>query len=78
MEQLDDDLLLRWFVGLGVDEPIWGVTVFTKNRDRLVESAIAAKFLAAVMARPELDPLLSDEHFSVDRRANGSRRSSAG
>ena len=66
MEQLDYNLLFRWFVGLGVDDPVWDVTVFTKNRDRLLEGEIAAKFFAAVLARPELEPLLSDEHFSVD------------
>ena len=66
MEQLDYNLLFRWFVGLGVDDPVWDVTVFTKNRDRLLEGEIAAKFFAAVLARPELGPLLSDEHFSVD------------
>jgi hypothetical protein len=58
--------LFRWFVGLGVDDPVWDVTVFTKNRDRLLEGAIAAKFLRAVLARPKVKLLLSDEHFSVD------------
>src|SRR5690242_18564889 len=66
MQQLDYNLLLRWFVGLGVDDPVWDVTVFTKNRDRLLEGEIAAKFFAAVLARPELAALMSDEHFSVD------------
>lgn len=66
MEQLDYNLLFRWFVGLGVDEPVWDVTVFTKNRDRLLDGEIAAKFFAAVLARPELETLLSGEHFSVD------------
>jgi transposase len=66
MEQLDYNLLFRWFVGLGVDDPVWDVTVFTKNRDRLLEGAIAAKFLRAVLARPKVKLLLSDEHFSVD------------
>jgi len=66
MEQLDYNLLFRWFVGLGVDDPVWDVTVFTKNRDRLLEGAIAAKFLRAVLARPKVKALLSDEHFSVD------------
>ena len=66
MEQLDYNLLFRWFVGLGVDDPVWDVPVFTKNRDRLLEGEIAAKFFAAVLARPELQALLSDEHFSVD------------
>ena len=66
MEQHDYNLLFRWFVGLGVDDAVWDVTVFTKNRDRLLDGEIAAKFFAAVLARPELAPLLSDEHFSVD------------
>jgi transposase len=66
MEQLDYNLLFRWFVGLGVDDPVWDVTVFTKNRDRLLEGEIAVKFLRAVLAQPEVKTLLSDEHFSVD------------
>lgn len=66
MEQLDYNLLFRWFVGLGVDDPVWDVTVFTKNRDRLLEGEIAVKFFAGVLDRPELQALLSDEHFSVD------------
>ena len=66
MEQLDYNLLFRWFVGLGVDDPVWDVTVFTKNRDRLLDGAIAAKFLRAVLAQPKVEALLSDEHFSVD------------
>ena len=66
MEQLDYNLLFRWFVGLGIDDPVWDVTVFTKNRDRLLEGAIAAKFLRAVLAQPKVEALLSDEHFSVD------------
>jgi transposase len=66
MEQLDYNLLFRWFVGLGVDHPVWDVTVFTKNRDRLLDGAIAAKFLRAVLAQPEVETLLSDEHLSID------------
>lgn len=66
MEQLDYNLLFRWFVGLGVDDVVWDVTVFTKNRDRLLEGEIAAGFFAALLTRPELQALLSDEHFSVD------------
>jgi transposase len=66
MEQLDYNLLFRWFVGLGVDDPVWDVTVFTKNRDRLLEGEIATKFLRAVLAQPKVKALLSDEHFSVD------------
>jgi len=66
MEQLDYNLLFRWFVGLAMDAPIWDVTVFTKNRDRLLEGAIAAQFFQAVLGQPEVRALLSDEHFSVD------------
>ncbi len=66
MEQLDYNLLFRWFVGLGVDDPVWDVTVFTKNRDRLLAGEIAAKFLRAVLAQPRVKALLSDDHFSVD------------
>ena len=66
IEQLDYNLLYRWFVGLGVDEPVWVPTVFTKNRDRLLEADVARKFLAELMDHKELRGLLSDEHFSVD------------
>jgi transposase len=66
MEQLDYNLLYRWFVGLGVDEPVWVPTVFTKNRDRLLEAAVARKFLAELLNHKEVRALLSDEHFSVD------------
>jgi transposase len=66
MEQLDYNLLFRWFVGLGTDAPIWDVTVFTKNRERLVEGEIAGKFLAGVLGQPRVKELLSSEHFSVD------------
>src|SRR3954468_16246457 len=66
MEQLDCNLLYRWFVGLGVDEPVWVPTVFTKNRDRLLEADVARKFLAELMDHKELRGLLSDKHFSVD------------
>jgi transposase len=66
MEQLDYNLLFRWFVGLAMDAPIWDVTVFTKNRERLLEDEVAAKFFHAVLSQPEVRALLSDEHFSVD------------
>ena len=66
MEQLDDNLLFRWFVGLGIDDPVWDVTVFTKNRDRLLGGEIAAKFFAAVLDHAQVEGLLSDDHFSVD------------
>ena len=66
MEQMEYNLLFRWFVGLGIDDPVWGPTVFTKNRDRLLTTDISRKFLAAILAHREVAPLLSDEHFSVD------------
>src|SRR6187431_2657784 len=64
MEQLHYNLLYRWFVGLGVDDPVWVPTVFTKNRDRLLEAGVARKFLAELLDHQELRGLLSDEHFS--------------
>lgn len=67
MERLDTDLLFRWFVGLGVDDPAFDHSSFSKNRDRLLAGEIAAKFLAAVLARPRVKQLLSSDHFSVDR-----------
>jgi hypothetical protein len=66
MERLDTDLLFRWFVGLEIDDVVWDATVFSKNRDRLLDGAVAAKFLAAVLAQPRVKGLLSSEHFSVD------------
>jgi transposase len=66
MEQMQYNLLFRWFVGLGVDDPVWVPTVFTKNRDRLLTTDMSRKFLAAILAHREVAPLLSDEHFSVD------------
>lgn len=66
MERLEYDLLFRWFVGLGVDDPAFDHSVFSKSRDRLLAADIAAKFLAAVMARPRVKRLLSSDHFSVD------------
>jgi transposase len=66
MERLDTDLLFRWFVGLGVDDAVWDATVFSKNRDRLLDGAVAAKFLAAVLAQPRVKKLMSNDHFSVD------------
>ena len=66
MEQLDYNLLFRWFVGLGVDDPIWDATVFTKNRERLLEGDVAARFMVAVLGQPRIAALLSDDHFSVD------------
>lgn len=66
MEQLQYNLLFRWFVGLGIDDPVWVSTVFSKNRDRLLNTDIARKFLAAILAHDKVAPLLSDDHFSVD------------
>lgn len=66
MERLDFDLLFRWFVGLGIDDQVWNHSVFAKNRDRLLTSAIAQDFLAALLAEPKIKRLLSHEHFSVD------------
>ena len=66
MEQLQYNLLFRWFVGLNMDEPVWVATVFTKNRDRLLEGEIANLFFASVVAQARAADLLSDEHFSVD------------
>src|ERR1700732_3407342 len=66
MERMEFDLLFRWFVGLGIDDPAWDHSSFTKNRDRLLEGEIAAKFLRAVLAQPKVKRLLSSDHFSVD------------
>jgi transposase len=66
MERLEFDLLFRWFVGLGIDDAVWDHSTFSKNRDRLLDGEIAAKFLAAVLAQPRVKRLLSSEHFSVD------------
>jgi transposase len=66
VERIEFDLLFRWFVGLGVDDPVWDATTFTKNRDRLLAGDVALKFLAALLAQPKVKVLLSTEHFSVD------------
>ncbi|RYB02468.1 IS5 family transposase [Lichenibacterium ramalinae] len=66
MEQLDFNLLFRWFVGLGVDDPVWDASTFSKNRDRLLDGSVAAAFLSAVLAIPRVKRLLSQDHFSVD------------
>src|ERR1700685_3661771 len=66
MEQLDYNLLFRWFVGLNMDDAIWDVTVFTKNRERLLDGDIAEAFFQAVLQQARERSLLSDEHFSVD------------
>src|ERR687883_1784650 len=66
MERIEFDLLFRWFVGIGIDDPVWDHSAFTKNRDRLLEGEIAAKFLEAVLSQPRVKRLLSSQHFSVD------------
>src|SRR4029453_6441478 len=66
MERLEFDMLFRWFVGLGIDDEVWDHSVFSKNRDRLLEGEIAAKFLAVLLNQPKVKELLSSEHFSVD------------
>ena len=66
MEQLDYNLLFRWFVGLGIDDPVWDHSTYSKNRDRLLEADVAKKFLAAILAHSQVAPLLSDDHFTVD------------
>jgi transposase len=66
MEQLDYNLLFRWFVGLSIDDPVWDATVFCKNRDRLLKGDIAARFFAGVLNLPQVRGLLSSDHFSVD------------
>jgi transposase len=86
-EQLDYNLLFRWFVGLSIDEPIWDHSTFTKNRDRLIEARVARKLLRRMVRKAKKAQLLSNEHFSVDgtlieswaavksmRRARGQRR----
>jgi len=66
MERLEFDLLFRWFVGLSADAPAWDHSTFSKNRDRLLDGEVAAKFLAAVLNRPKVKRLLSTQHFSAD------------
>ena len=66
MEQLEYNLLFRWFVGLNMDEPVWDVTVFTKNRDRLLRAEVARKFFEQVVEQAKGLNLMSDEHFTVD------------
>jgi transposase len=66
MEQMQYNLLFRWFVGLGIDDPVWAPTTFTKNRDRLLDGDIAAAFFDAILIHAETERLLSDDHFTVD------------
>lgn len=66
MERLEFDLLFRWFVGLGIDDPVWDATSFTKNRERVLSEEIAQAFLSALLGDPRVKRLLSHEHFTVD------------
>ena len=66
MEEMDYNILFRWFVGLNLDDPVWDATVFTKNRDRLLEAEVAKEFLARVVGQAREKGWTSDEHFSVD------------
>jgi transposase len=66
MEEIDYSMLFRWFVGLNLDEPVWDVTVFTKNRNRLLEGDVAREFLGEVVQQAQQKNLTSDEHFTVD------------
>jgi transposase len=66
MEEIDYSMLFRWFVGMNLDEPVWDATVFTKNRDRLLEGDVAREFLGEVVAQAQVEGLTSDEHFTVD------------
>jgi transposase len=66
MEQMNYNLLFRWFVGLEMDDAVWDVTVFTKNRERLIEGAVSQRLLEAVLVEAREHDLLSEEHFTVD------------
>ena len=66
MEELQYNLLFRWFIGLDLDAPVWDVIVFSKNRDRLLEGEVATAFFEKVLAQAKAHRLLSDEHFTVD------------
>jgi transposase len=66
MEQMDYNLLFRWFVGLNIDDPVWDVTVFTKNRERLMEGEVVEQLLLVVAEQARAHQLLSEEHFTVD------------
>jgi transposase len=75
MEQLDYNLLFRWFVGLSTDDLVWDATVFCKNRDRLLDGDIARKFMAGILNLPQVRELLSSDHFSVDGTRFSPRKS---
>ena len=76
-EQLDYNLLFRWFVGLNMDEPVWDATVYSKNRERLLKGDIARAFFTAVLEEARVGDLLSDEHFTVDGTSLRCRRDGA-
>ena len=66
VDRIDFDLLLRWFVGLGIDDAVWDASTFAKNRDRFLEMAAAAEVLAGVVNHPDVRRQISRDHFSVD------------
>jgi transposase len=66
MEEIDYSVLFRWFIGLNLDDEVWDATVFTKNRDRLLEADVAKEFLAYVVEKARAQGWASDEHFTVD------------
>src|SRR5262247_2647822 len=66
MEEIDYSMLFRWFIGMNLDEPVWDATVFTKNRNRLLEGDVAREFLCEVVKQAQANGLTSDEHFTVD------------
>jgi transposase len=66
MEQLDDNLLFRWFVGLNMDDLIWNPSTFSKNRERLLDGDVAHAFFTQVLVQARERDLLSDEHFTMD------------
>jgi transposase len=68
MQEIDYSVLFRWFVGMNMDEPVWDVTVFTKNRDRLLDGDVAREFLGEVVRQAQEKKLTSDEHFTVNGR----------
>jgi transposase len=72
MEEIDYSMLFRWFIGLNLDDEVWDATVFTKNRDRLLEADVAKEFLAQVVEQARAKGLTSDEHFTVDGTLLGS------
>ena len=66
VEEIDYNILFRWFVGLNLDDAVWDATVFTKNRDRLLEAEVAREFLSRIVAYARQQGWTSDEHFTVD------------